>query len=90
MAYVWVDELENELDNAFASTLEMLKDSIDKLSDDEWRSRTDDCFVPIRIACHIIVGLEWLVTDLPPEKHKKARRYNLNWLGPVEEMTHGR
>ncbi len=29
MAYVWVDELENELDNAFASTLEMLIDSID-------------------------------------------------------------
>lgn len=53
---------------------------------DSWRQGRSDYLIPVRIAYHTIVGLEWFVTELPPDEHKKTRRYTLNWMGPVDDM----
>jgi len=75
-----------ELESAYESTLHMLTDGIEKMPDDVWRKGADQYLIPVRIAYHTIIGLEWLATELPPEEHKHTRRYDLNWMGSVDEM----
>ncbi len=71
---------------AFNHTLQMFEDGIRKIPDECWRQGCSDFLDPVRIAYHIMIGLEWLVTSLPEEEHRKTRRYNLNWEGPVDVM----
>ncbi len=71
---------------AFDHTLQMFEDGIQKIPDECWRQGCSDFLIPVRIAYHIMIGLEWFVTVLPEEEHRKTRRYNLNWEGPVQEM----
>lgn len=71
---------------AYSATIQMLKDGIGKIADEYWRQGTIEYLVPVRLAYHIIAGLEWLVTILPPEEHRKTRRYGLDWQGPVDKM----
>jgi hypothetical protein len=75
-----------ELFQAYEDTMRMLEDGIRKVNDDVWKSGSDDYLVPVRISYHAMMGLEWLVNELPEEEHKLTRRYNLNWEGPVEPM----
>jgi hypothetical protein len=77
--------LEKILD-AYESTLQMLEDGIKKIPDNAWRTGTTDYLIPVRIAYHTIIGLEWFATELPWDEHKRTRRYGLNWMGPVDDM----
>lgn len=76
----------NETRVAFKHTLQMLEDGIRKVPDEYWRQGINDFLIPVRIAYHIMIGLEWFVTSLSEDEHRKTRRYNLNWEGPVENM----
>ncbi|RPJ36438.1 MAG: hypothetical protein EHM21_19205 [Chloroflexi bacterium] len=76
----------SELNNAYESSLGMLEDGIRKISEEAWRSGTDDYLIPVRIAYHMLKGLEWLVNELPADEFKRTRRFNLDWLGPVDGM----
>ncbi len=71
---------------AYEDALWMLEDGVRKMPVERWRSGYDDYLIPIRIAYHIIKGLEWLTNDLPREEFLKTRRYNLDWLGLVDSM----
>jgi hypothetical protein len=64
----------------------MLEDGLRKIPDSHWRQGQNDHLIPVRIAYHIMIGLEWFVTTLPENEHRKTRRYNLDWKGPVEPM----
>lgn len=74
-----------QLQQSYLDAIEMLEDGIRKIPDDYWCQGSDDYLVPARIAYHIVVGLEWLVTALPPQEHLKQRRYHLGWLAPLDE-----
>ncbi|MHB9134702.1 MAG: hypothetical protein ACYDBB_26825 [Armatimonadota bacterium] len=76
----------NEVKLSFLSSMQMLEDGIRKIPDSYWRQGSDDHLIPVRIAYHTFIGLEWLVTNLPEEEHRRTRRYNLNWQGPVADM----
>jgi len=76
----------NETKIAFDRTLRMFEDGIQKIPDAHWRRGVGDFLIPVRIAYHIMIGLEWFVTALPEEEHRRMRRYNLDWEGPVDDM----
>jgi hypothetical protein len=76
----------DEIKSAFTETLQMFEDGIRKMPDNSWRRGTGDFLIPARIAYHIMIGLEWFVTSLPEDEHRRTRRYNLNWKGPVKDM----
>jgi hypothetical protein len=71
---------------AFNHTLRMFEDGIRKVPDEYWRQGISDFLIPVRIAYHIMIGLEWFVTPLSEDEHRKTRRYNLNWEGAVVDM----
>lgn len=75
-----------ELESAYESTFQMLTDGIEKMPDDACCRGADQYLITVRIAYHTIIGLEWLATELRPEEHKHTRRYDLNWMGSVDEM----
>jgi hypothetical protein len=33
-----------------------------------------------------MVGLEWFSSTLPEDEHRRTRRYNLDWKGPLDVM----
>ncbi len=74
------------LRQSYNDTLWMLEDGIQKVSDEAWRAGPDDYLIPARIAYHIFKGLEWLTNTLPRDEFLAARRYSLDWLGPVAPM----
>jgi hypothetical protein len=76
----------DEIDSAFNNTLQMFEDGIRKTPDEYWRQGSGDFLIPVRIAYHIMIGLEWFVTSLSEDEHRKTRRYNLNWEGPVNDL----
>ncbi len=76
----------DEIAAAFRETLQMFEDGIHKIPDEYWRQGSGDFLIPARIAYHIMIGLEWFVTSLPEDEHRKTRRYNLNWKGPVKDL----
>lgn len=76
----------DETRKAFLTTIEMLEDGIAKVPDDQWRSGTEAHRVPVRIAYHIIGGLEWFVTKLPAKEHIETRRYKLDETAPVDQL----
>ncbi len=71
---------------AYSDTFWMLEDGIRKIPDDQWRSGPDDYLIPARIAYHIFKGLEWLTNALPREEFLRTRKYQLDWLGPVDPL----
>lgn len=76
-----------ETELAFLASLQMLTEGIEKIPDHLWRQEhSDDYLIPVRITYHIFLGLEWFVSTVPPEEHRKTRRYNLDWTGPVDAM----
>ena len=80
----------DEIAEAFSQTLRMLEDGVQKIPDSHWRQGHGDHLIPVRIAYHIMIGLEWFVTILPEKEHRKTRRYNLDWKGPVGPMPERR
>ena len=76
----------DETSKAFLTTIEMLEDGIAKIPDHQWRNGTEAHLVPVRIAYHIIMGLEWFVTTLPAKEHIERRRYKLDESALVNEL----
>jgi hypothetical protein len=76
----------DEIVTAFGQTVEMFEDGVRNTTDLCWRNGFSNFLVPVRIAYHIMIGLEWFVSSLPEQEHRKARRLNLNWKGPVEAL----
>lgn len=76
----------DEIAEAFSDTLQMFQDGIKNIPDTHWREGRGDVLIPARIAYHIFIGLEWFVTALPEDEHRKTRRYSLNEKGPVTDL----
>lgn len=75
----------DEIQRAFIASIQMLEDGIHKIPDSRWRHGDQEYLVPVRIAYHIIMGLEWLVSTLPPEEHLRMRRFQLGDTA-IDEM----
>jgi hypothetical protein len=71
---------------AYDDVLFMLEDFLRKVPDDKWYTGCDEYLIPVRITYHMLASFEWLTTKLPFEEHLKARRFGMNWQGPVEGM----
>jgi hypothetical protein len=76
----------DETRKAFLTTIEMLEDGIAKIPDDQWRNGTEWYLVPACVTYHIIMGLEWFITTLPPREHIEQRRFKLDESTPADEM----
>ncbi|MHB0935806.1 MAG: hypothetical protein ACYDCO_01290 [Armatimonadota bacterium] len=74
------------IEQTFLESLRMLEDGIRKIPDSHWRQGNGEFLIPARIAYHTMIGLEWFFSNLPEAEHKRTRRYNLNWKGPVEDF----
>lgn len=74
------------IQEGYRDTLFMCEDFLRKVPDENWYTGSDDYLIPVRISYHIFMSFEWLTTRLPFEEHLKARRYGMNWEGPVKDM----
>jgi len=76
-----------EVERALLTSLQMFRDGIEKIPDEAWRTGPDDYFVPVRLAYHILGGLEWLASRKGMKEHLQSCRYSLDgWKGPVEHL----
>lgn len=74
------------IESEFGKELKALRQAVKAIPSDKWREGPDDYLIPVRLYYHTVLGLEWLPNEKDPEEHKRTRRYNLNWLGPVGPM----
>ena len=70
----------------FDKELRALREAVKTIPANKWNEGLDDYLRPVRLYYHIFIGLEWFINEKDPEEHKRTRRYNLNWMGPVDEM----
>ncbi len=80
----------HEIEHAYLMSIRMLEDGINKVPDAQWRDGVEEHLVPVRIAYHILMGLEWLISTVPPEEHLRTRRFQLqharHGLAPLDTL----
>lgn len=80
----------NEVEEAFLASIHMLQDGVGKIPDNRWREGCKEYLIPARIAYHILMGIEWFVSNVPPREHIATRHFHdknaAGELAPIETL----
>jgi len=76
----------SSLKEQFRRALKIWRDAVSNIPDDQWKTCEIEYLIPARQVYHMILAAERYASVLSPDEYMRTRKYNLNWLGPVDGM----